>query len=56
MTQLSLGPPRPVAIAAGEIGSRLPEFAMKELQGRELSGSQGKRQNQVGLNRRVFMV
>jgi hypothetical protein len=36
MTQLSLGPPRPVAIAAGEIGSRLPEFAMKELQGREL--------------------
>ena len=36
MTQLSLGSTRPVAIAAGEIGSRLPEFSMKELQGREL--------------------
>src|SRR5579863_6712404 len=30
-------PPRPVAIAAGEVGSRLPEFSMKDLQGRELS-------------------
>jgi len=29
--------PGPVAIAAGELGSRLPEFSMKDLQGRELS-------------------
>ena len=29
--------PRPVAIAAGEIGSRLPEFSMRDLQGREIS-------------------
>jgi cytochrome oxidase Cu insertion factor (SCO1/SenC/PrrC family) len=29
--------PRPVAIAAGEIGSQLPEFSMKDLQGREIS-------------------
>jgi hypothetical protein len=35
MTQLSLGSTQ-ASCAAGEIGSRLPEFSMKELQGREL--------------------
>jgi thiol-disulfide isomerase/thioredoxin len=29
--------PRPTAIAAGEIGSRLPEFSVKDLQGQEIS-------------------
>ncbi len=29
--------PRPAAVATGEIGSRLPEFSMKDLQGREIS-------------------
>jgi len=33
------GPPRPQEkeVAAGEIGSRLPDFSVKDLQGRELS-------------------
>jgi thiol-disulfide isomerase/thioredoxin len=28
---------RPIAITAGEIGSRLPDFSLKDLQGREIS-------------------
>lgn len=31
--------PREVAIAAGEVGSHLPEFSVKDLQGRELSSA-----------------
>jgi thiol-disulfide isomerase/thioredoxin len=31
--------PKPTEIAAGEIGSRLPDFALKDLQGREISSS-----------------
>src|SRR2546428_342083 len=29
--------PEPAVIAAGEIGSRLPEFSLNDLQGREIS-------------------
>jgi thiol-disulfide isomerase/thioredoxin len=32
-------PPKPAAIAAGEIGSHLPEFTVKDLQGREISSA-----------------
>jgi thiol-disulfide isomerase/thioredoxin len=32
-------PPKEVAIAAGEIGSRLPDFSVKDLQGREISSA-----------------
>jgi thiol-disulfide isomerase/thioredoxin len=32
-------PPKEVAVAAGEIGSRLPDFSMKDLQGREISSA-----------------
>lgn len=32
-------PPNEVAIAAGEIGSRLPDFSVKDLQGREISSA-----------------
>jgi thiol-disulfide isomerase/thioredoxin len=37
--QHSVSPPQPkdVLIAAGEIGSRLPAFSLKDLQGREIS-------------------
>jgi len=40
--QHSAGPSTPIkaAIAAGEIGSRLPEFSVKDLQGRQLSSEQ----------------
>jgi thiol-disulfide isomerase/thioredoxin len=31
--------PKTVAIAAGEIGTRLPEFSVKDLQGREISSA-----------------
>ena len=39
--QRSASPPLPKhnAVAAGEIGSRLPEFSVKELQGREISST-----------------
>ena len=39
--QHSVSPPpkEEAAIAAGEIGSRLPEFSMKDLQGREISST-----------------
>src|ERR1700675_16405 len=39
--QHSASPPQPKAalIAAGEIGSRLPEFSVKDLQGREISSA-----------------
>ena len=39
--QHSARPPQPkeVAIAAGEIGSRLPDFSVKDLQGREISSA-----------------
>jgi thiol-disulfide isomerase/thioredoxin len=39
--QHSASPPRPkeLAIAEGEIGSRLPEFSLKDLQGREVSSA-----------------
>jgi thiol-disulfide isomerase/thioredoxin len=33
----SLPQPKEVAIAAGELGSRLPDFTVKDLQGREVS-------------------
>src|SRR5437762_14297820 len=38
-SQNSVSSPQPkeAVIAAGEIGSRLPDFLMKELQGREIS-------------------
>jgi len=32
-------PPRAAVFAAGEIGSRLPEFSVKDLQGREISSA-----------------
>jgi thiol-disulfide isomerase/thioredoxin len=32
-------PPKEVAIAAGEIGSRMPDFSVKDLQGREISSA-----------------
>lgn len=32
-------PPKAAAIAAGEIGSHLPDFSVKDLQGRELSSA-----------------
>jgi thiol-disulfide isomerase/thioredoxin len=32
-------PPIPAVIAAGEIGSHLPEFSVKDLQGREISSA-----------------
>jgi peroxiredoxin len=32
-------PPKPAAITAGEIGSQLPEFTVKDLQGREISSA-----------------
>jgi thiol-disulfide isomerase/thioredoxin len=32
-------PPKPAIIAAGEIGSHLPEFSLKDLQGREISSA-----------------
>src|ERR1700686_666005 len=32
-------PRKEVAIAAGEIGSRMPDFSMKDLQGREISSA-----------------
>jgi thiol-disulfide isomerase/thioredoxin len=35
----SPAPSKEVVIAAGEIGSRLPDFAVKDLQGRELSSA-----------------
>jgi thiol-disulfide isomerase/thioredoxin len=35
----SPAPPKEVVIAAGEIGSRLPEFSVKDLQGREISST-----------------
>jgi thiol-disulfide isomerase/thioredoxin len=35
----SLPQPKEVAIAAGEIGSHLPEFTVKDLQGREISSA-----------------
>ena len=35
----SLPQPREAAIAAGEIGSHLPEFSVKDLQGREISST-----------------
>ena len=39
--QHSASPPRPKenAIAAGEIGSQLPDFSVKDLQGREISSA-----------------
>ncbi len=39
--QHSASPPRPKenVIAAGEIGSRLPDFSVKDLQGREISSA-----------------
>jgi thiol-disulfide isomerase/thioredoxin len=39
--QHSASPPQPkeVAIAAGEIGSRLPDFSVKDLQGHEISSA-----------------
>ena len=39
--QHSVSPPQPVkrVIAAGEIGSRLPEFSVKDLQGRDVSSA-----------------
>jgi thiol-disulfide isomerase/thioredoxin len=40
-SQYPASPPQPgvAAIAAGEIGSRLPEFSVKDLQGREISSA-----------------
>jgi thiol-disulfide isomerase/thioredoxin len=35
----SPSPPKEVAIAAGEIGSRLPDFSVKGLQGRQISSA-----------------
>jgi len=35
----SPSPPKTAVIAAGEIGSRLPEFSVKDLQGREVSSA-----------------
>src|SRR6516225_3110938 len=37
----SVSPPQPkeVAVAAGEIGSRLPDFSFEDLQGREISSA-----------------
>lgn len=35
----SLPPPKEVAIAAGDIGSRMPDFSVKDLQGREISSA-----------------
>jgi thiol-disulfide isomerase/thioredoxin len=35
----SLPQPKTTAIAAGDIGSRLPEFSLKDLQGREISSA-----------------
>jgi thiol-disulfide isomerase/thioredoxin len=35
----SPAPPKETVIAAGEIGSRLPDFSVKDLQGRELSSA-----------------
>jgi thiol-disulfide isomerase/thioredoxin len=32
-------PPKEVAVAAGDIGSRLPDFSMKDLRGREISSA-----------------
>ena len=39
--QHSASPPQPkeVAIAPGEVGSRLPDFSVKDLQGREISSA-----------------
>jgi thiol-disulfide isomerase/thioredoxin len=41
-TQHPASPPSPIqpAIAAGEIGSHLPEFSLKDLQGREVSSAE----------------
>jgi thiol-disulfide isomerase/thioredoxin len=36
---VSPAPPKENVIAAGEIGSRLPEFSVKDLQGREISSA-----------------
>jgi thiol-disulfide isomerase/thioredoxin len=38
-TPASPAPPKQKAIQAGEIGSRLPDFSVKDLQGRELSSA-----------------
>src|SRR5690348_8373304 len=35
----SLPPPKETAIAAGEIGSRLPDFTLKDLQGQSISSA-----------------
>ena len=35
----SPSPPKEVVIAAGEIGSRLPDFSLKDLQGHEISSA-----------------
>jgi thiol-disulfide isomerase/thioredoxin len=35
----SPSPPKEVVIAAGEIGSRLPDFSLKDLQGHEISST-----------------
>jgi thiol-disulfide isomerase/thioredoxin len=35
----SLAQPKEAVIAAGEIGSRLPDFSLKDLQGREISSA-----------------
>ena len=35
----SPAPPKEIVIAAGEIGSRLPDFSVKDLQGREISSA-----------------
>src|SRR5690349_16696919 len=40
-SQNSASPPQPkeAAIAAGEVGSRLPDFSVKDMQGREISSA-----------------
>ena len=35
----SLPPPKQKIVAAGEIGSQLPDFSAKDLQGREISSA-----------------
>ena len=35
----SPAPPKEIIVAAGEIGSRMPEFSVKDLQGREISSA-----------------
>ena len=39
-TPASPAPPREKVIAAGEVGSHLPDFSAKDLQGRELSSAE----------------